>query len=199
MPAIIPFIPLIAAGVSAAGGYLANKGTQTSSQAPAFDPASQGLRGQVASILSGRLADGSLPTGYETTGIQGINRAYDSADARSTADLTARGLASSPIASAVAGRSNVARAGEIGGLRTQLPLIARQLQNQDISSADAFANAGRGTTGTGTTASGGGPAGAFTNLAQMLGYLTAKGSFRGQGLYPVGAGAAQPSDTAGWG
>jgi hypothetical protein len=185
MSGIIPFIPLIASGVSAVGGYLANKGktTQATAQAaaPTFDPASAGLRGQVANIIAGRLNDNSLPAGYETGGIQNINKSYDAVNAKIASDLTARGLNSSPVAGTVTARSDLARAGDIGGFRTQLPLMARQLQNQDIGLADQFANLGRGTTSTGSstgeTATGGGAAGAFTNLAQMLGYLTGKGSF----------------------
>lgn len=200
MPQIIPFIPTIIGAVSAGvGGAIPNKSTQTqtSTSTPTYDPQSQGIRDLIAGIIGKRLSDNSLPSGYETTGIQGINQTHDAIASRLNADLTARGLGTSPVAGVVNTRATLARAGDIGGFRTRLPLIQRDLQTQDLGLAGEFANTGRGTTstGTGSTSSGGGAGGAFSNLAEMLGYLTGKGAF---GRKSPMQGGGMPASNPNW-
>lgn len=194
---------IIGGGASLAGGALANRGsqTQTSSTTPTMDPAYAGLQGQVLKMIQDRLTGGSLPPGYESGGIQNINRSYDLVKQSQANDLTARGLGTSPIAGSVDATRDFRRAGDIGTFQTQLPLVQRQLQNQDLSAASGILGLGRGTTGTstGTAEGGGGAAGAFGSLAQYLGYLINRGTFKGGGPAPTVAATSGDNGGLGWG
>jgi hypothetical protein len=194
MPAIIPFIPLIAAGVGAAGsvigGKLANKSSQTST--PTLDPKFAGMQDLLLQTIQKRLASPtSLPPGYTGAGIRNINDSYDAAGKATENSLTTRGLAGSPVAANADLTRNLARGGDIGHFRSTVPLVERQLQNEDFGMGASLLNAGRGIQTTGT--SGGGAGGAFTNLAGYLGYLQGKGIF---GQQQPGIGTGMPS-TAG--
>lgn len=174
-PAVIAAI--IGGGASIAGGALANKGSQTSSTSPTIAPEYQGLQGQILNLIKGRLSTDPNLTGYTGTGVAQINSGFNTAAQTQENDLTRRGLATSPIAATVDATRNNARVGAVTDFRNSIPLLARSLQTQDLGLGTNLLNMGRGSTSTGTTESGGGAAGAFTNLAQYLGYLTGKGAF----------------------
>lgn len=176
---------LVGAGASVIGGALDNKSSQTTS--PTIDPAYQGLQGQILNMVQQRLATPLDTSGYTANGVASINKNYDLTKQASDNNLTTRGLASSPVAGAVGGVAANARAGDISTFENSVPLLANQIQGQNISQAAGILGLGRGSTS--TSASGGGAAGAATNLSQYLGYLTAKGAFKGgsgNSLYPVG-------------
>lgn len=179
---------IIGGGASIAGGALANKGSQTTSSSPTLDPAFSGLQGQVLQMVQQRLAQPLDTSGYTANGVSTINKTYDAAGKNLTASLTARGLNASPVAGAGLATLQSARGGDVANFQNSVPLLSRQLQSQDLSQATGILGLGRGSTSTGTVSSGGGAAGAATNLAQYLGYLTAKGAFKGggAGLYPTG-------------
>jgi hypothetical protein len=92
-------------------------------------------------------------------------------------DLTSRGLSRSPVAGTADEQLQQGRAANIADFQGNIPLVNRQLQNQDLGLAAAFLQGGRGTTGTGQQTSGGGVGGSFDSVAQMLGYLYGKGAF----------------------
>lgn len=176
MPAVIPFIPaIIGAGGAIAGGALANRGSQTTS--PTTDPAFSGIQGQVLKLMQQRLATPLDTSGYTGTGVANINKSYDLTKQAADNNLTARGLAGSPVAGVVDATRENARAGSVATFQNSVPLLARESQSADLGQAAAILGLGRGSTS--TTESGGGAAGAFTNLAQYLGYLTGKGAFKG--------------------
>jgi hypothetical protein len=169
--------PILAAGV---GGALSNKSSASST--PTLDPRLASLQDLVQQIVMQRLRSGSLPPAYEASGIKGINAGYEGATTSLNADLTARGLAASPVAGAAVGKLQTRRAGDIGNFETSLPLVQRQLQSEDLAGARNLLAAGRGISS--TESSGGGAAGAFENLAAMLGYMSRKGMFQRGGTDP---------------
>lgn len=204
MPLAAPVVASIIGAIgSTAGGALANRGSQTASTSPTLSPEFQGLQGQVLKMIQGRLGTDPNLAGYTGSGVSQINNGFNLAKQASDNNLTARGLATSPIAANVDATREAGRASAVTGFRNSIPLLSRELQTQDLGLAGNVLNMGHGSTSTGTTASGGGAAGAFTNLAQYLGYLHGKGAFGGgqQGLYPVGGNGTNyaPSPTYGEG
>lgn len=193
MPLGLPVImAIIGAAGSAAGGALANRGKQTSTSTPTVAPEYQGLQGNILQMIQQRLGADPNLTGYEGSGVAQINQGFNTTAATQENDLTRRGLATSPIAANVDATRNAARAGAVTDFRNSVPLLARSLQTQDLGLGTNLLNMGRGVTSTGTMEGGGGAAGAFTNLAQYLGYLSGKGMF---GKTP---GAAQPGTNGGY-
>lgn len=193
---------------SAVGGWLASrrKGqqTQTSTSTPTFDPAFTGLRDQLLKIIGARLQTPINLDPYQSQGIQDINRNFDLLRQSQSNDLTARGLGTSPVAAAVDAARGVARTGAISRFNNSLPLLQRQLENENFGLASGLLGLGIGRTATGTgfseDESGGGAAGSAENLAAMLGYMSRNGMFR-RGGSPTGGdgGYYPPSDTWGWG
>lgn len=178
----MPLAPVVIASIigaagATAGGALSNRSSQSTT--PTLDPSMQPLQNTVLAMIQKRLGDGSLPAGYEANGLKGINAANAGADMNLNANLTARGLASSPIAGNALLRSSIARQGQIGTFESNLPLVQRQLQNEDLGLSGDILRGGRGFST--TREEGGGAAGAFTNLAQYMGYLSGKGAFKGGG------------------
>jgi hypothetical protein len=159
---------------SAVGGYLANQ--SSSSTSPTLDPTYGPLQQQVLAMIMKRLNTGTDLSGYTATGVGNIGRTFDLLKQSQSNDLTARGLGTSPVAGAVDATRENARGGEVSRFQNSIPLIQRDFQNQDLGLASNLLGFGRGATSTSTT--GGGQAGAATNLAAMLGYMSQKGLFR---------------------
>lgn len=170
----MPLPALIPAGLSLfsfLGGLFGNKSEQ--SQSSTLDPAYGPLQQLLLKHIQSRLTNPSgLPAGYETGGVRDINKSYDLTEQNLGNRLTASGLSSSPIAGNAYGQSQRARAGDIGTFRANLPLVQRQLQDQDLNLASSLLNFGRG--GMVSGSSGGGVGGGFDSLATMLGYLYGK-------------------------
>lgn len=181
MPAIVPFIPLISAGVGAAGSYFGGKAANKakSSTSPTYAPEFNPLKDRILQMTMQRLATDPDLSGYQSSGISNINRVYRNAGTAQSNALTARGLSTSPIAGTVDATRENARAGEVAGFENQIPLLARQQKMQDLSMAGDVLNFGRGSTTQGE--SGGGTAGGLTQLAKYMGYLTGSGAFGGGG------------------
>lgn len=205
MPLAVPIIAaIIGGGASIAGGALANRGNSSSSTAPTVAPEYQGLQGQILQMIQGRMGQGAAPlAGYAGSGISQINNGFNLTKQSNDNNLTARGLATSPIAANVDATRESGRTAAVTGFRNSLPLLSHELQTQDLGLAGNILNMGRGSTSTGTASSGGGASGAFTNLAQYIGYLQGKNVFgKGQGgLYPTGGDGSSyaPSPTYGEG
>lgn len=173
----MPFGGLLTLGIiggagSIIGGSLSNKSSTT----PTLDPTYSPLQQQMLKLLQGRLSGPSaLPAGLETGGVRSINNTFDVAKQTSDQSLVRRGLATSPVAATVDTARNNERAGAVGTFRAGLPLIAQQLQTQDLGLANSALAQGRGT----QTESGGGAAGAATNLSQFMGYFLNSKKFNG--------------------
>lgn len=187
-------IAIIGAATSAAGDIAASK-SSSSSTTPNESPAAASIQNLVNQQIMNRLQGSptGLPPGYQASGIQGINQAFTGANTNENAALTARGLSASPVAATVTNQSNMARAGQIGNFNASLPIVAQQLQNQNLQLAQGIIQPQTGVTSSGTQTAGGGAAGAAGGLAGYLGYLQGKGAFGTQQPgYPNAPGAYVP-------
>lgn len=112
-------------------------------------------------IMTGRLSGGSsLPQGYAENAIRGINQSYEGTDQAARNMAARRGL-SGEQTYAVASPSARARAGDIADLRGSLPLLERQMQNEDIGITQGLQSAfGTGQQGRSNTSS-------FSNTSNM--------------------------------
>ena len=130
---------------------------------PVITPQYAPLDAMMRGIMSNRLASGSsLPAGYAENAIRGINESFEGADQAARNMAARRGL-SGEQTYAIASPANRARAGQIADLRGSLPLLARELQNQDIGITSGLQSAfGRGESGSNTSYSTGGNFGVST-------------------------------------
>jgi hypothetical protein len=171
-------IPLIVAGISAFGSYLANrKGSRTSESEsiqellrnftdttnfdttedslPILGDEQQGLQSALIARVMNQLnnPDNNLGS-IITQGIQNINAGGDARRIGLSRALASRGLSRSPAAvSAIAG-SEGARISDVINFRNQAPLMADQIRRANIQQAgDIFSRipTGRRTTRTGST------------------------------------------------
>jgi hypothetical protein len=178
-------IPLALSAASAIGGALGNrnkKQTSTSTTTPTLDPAFRGIQDVLINNIQQRLrSPSSLPQSYIPQQTAGINQTFNLANQSLQNRLTASGLAQSPIAGAGARYLEGQRGGAIVQMKQQVPLIERDMQNQDLAQAIALLGSGRGQTttteGTVPGAGGGGLAGGVSGLASMLGFLYGQGAF----------------------
>jgi len=178
-------IPLLSMGASAIGGALSNrKKTQTATPtvSPEFGPLQQMLIGNITKRLQ---QPSALPAGFETGGISAINKTFDAGQQSLENTLSARGLSRSPMAGAAINRGQGRRIGEIARFRTGLPLLERQLQQEDETAATDLLGLGRGTE---FSSSGNKAGGALGGLAEMLGFLIGQGAFPGVSRAGGGAG-----------
>lgn len=176
--------PAVIAGISALSSWLSNRNKNNATQLPVTPEAYQGLEGTLINQIMKRLSGGSsLPSGYEAGQIGGINRTYDLANQSLGNQLTARGLGQSPIAGAGAAQMQQSRAGDIVRMQQGLPLLERQLGNEDLDLARQVLGAARGVQ---TTSGAGGLAGGATSLANMLAFLYGSGAFGGGSKVPAG-------------
>lgn len=176
----IPFI--VPAALSFAGGLLNNKASSKSTTTPTYGAEYSPLLQTMRRLALARLQQPTDLSPYRASGMQTINQAFGNARMASNNDLTARGLSTSPVAGAVDTNNQNARAASLAGFENSLPLLARQLQAEDIGLAGGVANMGRGSTTTGSESGGGGLAGGVTQLAQFLGYASGKGAFGNTGI-----------------
>lgn len=168
--------------VSVVGGLIAK--TSTQSNMPQVSPAYAGLQGQILQQIQARLSQPVDLHGYEANGISTINKAYGAVKQTNDNNLSARGLSTSPVAANVDATRTTGEAGDVATFQNSVPLLAQQIQTQNLDEAGRILAGGTGSTGTMT--SGGGLAGAATNLAGMMGYLSGKGAFGKQGGPPSG-------------
>src|ERR1044072_5882090 len=134
-------------------GFFSSSSTTKSQQqtTPTFG-AGTGLNSLILQTIQKRLQNPSgVPAGYVGQGIQSLNDANDSAARATENALTARGLAGSPIAANADLQQQLARTGQIGEFRANVPLVARDLQNQDLGLAGAALGLNRGYNATGTS------------------------------------------------
>lgn len=201
--AIAPFVAPVAMGLgSFLGGLFGKKNKQQSSSTSnnSFSNTSTPTWGAEYGPLQNTLIGMSmkslqspyqLPREYEEAGIRDINHTYDLAEQNLGNTLTARGLGQSGIAGAAEGRLGGGRASDIVKFQGTLPLIQRQMQQEDMDRATGILGMGRGQTSTGTGTStgtststgseGGGLGGGLGSLSQMLMYLYGMGKLGGGG------------------
>jgi hypothetical protein len=162
-------------GLSALGGALSGrKSANTQTNMPQTAPQYKGLEDMLIKRASSRLNTDPNLTGYTSSGLSNINSVYDLVRTQKQNDLTRRGLSTSPIAAVVDETSSNARAGDITDFLNSIPLLKRQLQDQDFNSASALLGHG---TGTQTVLPNSASAGAMNSLGSMLGFLIGQGAF----------------------
>lgn len=206
-----PLIPLLLGGGSFLSGLFGQKAknkaaqqantstsnnTNTVTSTPTLDPAYKSLQDMILPSITKRLSNpGGLPAGYLENGIQNINETYRDVGMGLNNDLTARGLATSPIAGSVDMGLQRGRATDIAKFRNSSEMMGREMENEDLATALSILNFGKGqtttSTGSGTVT---GPAGTtgsplaagFGDLSTMLGWLIGSGAFnKGGGRAPL--------------
>jgi len=123
-------------------------GSQSYSNKPVITGEYQGIDELMRGIMTGRLSNpSSLPAGYASNQARAINQSYAGADQAARNMAASRGL-SGEQTYAVASPANSARAGALADMRGNLPLLERQMQNEDIQMSQALQAAfGRGEQG----------------------------------------------------
>ena len=121
---------------------------------PTLSAEYKALEGQWRKLLEGRLAGGtsSLPEGYLGAAARGTNEAFKGAQVAAQNLAARRGLSGEQAVS-IGEPIEVARAGKIADVANQIPLLGRQLQNEDLGLAASLAERfGKGTSMRGTSA-----------------------------------------------
>lgn len=157
-----------------------SSGTNTSM--PTFDPRFQPMLSTLLARTNSQLNRGtSLPQGFMTNAIEGVNAANQGARTNLEASLAARGLGTSPVAAAAIGGLEQARQGQIGDLGVQSQLLERQFSQEDLANAMNMLGLGRGTTSTMNATSSGSMEGTQPSggIASLLGMLYGGGFFGG--------------------
>ena len=141
---------------SSGGGSFSNKPTITGEY--------QGIDALMRGIMTGRLGNpSSLPAGYASNRTRAINQSYEGADAAARNMAARRGL-SGEQSYAIASPANRARAGDIADMRGEIPLLERQMQNEDVQlAANLQKMFGTGQEGTSSQWSSGQSSGSQTN------------------------------------
>jgi hypothetical protein len=170
-------LPALLGGTAAVGGALSGReGARTTTSTPTLPPEFQSFQDLLRSRIEDRMRSSFDTRGLEATGIQNINDAYRGVGAGLDNSLTARGLATSPVAAAGETDLAMSRAGDIGQWLNQLPQIQRDYQNQDFGQAGALLNSVRGSK---TVAPGSAAGGALGSVSEMLAFLAGQGLFGG--------------------
>lgn len=173
-----PWGAAIGGGLGLLTGLLNNRKKQTSSTTTtALSPDAESLNALLMQMAKQRLSTPPDLAGYKTSGIKDINGAYDAAGSTVNADLTRRGLSASPVAAGPVASLQSGRAGSISSLLASLPLLRRQMENEDMGQASQlFALQPRSSTTTGTS-SGNMAGGGVTDMASMLAFMYGSGGF----------------------
>ncbi len=202
---ILSGIPIIGPAIGAIGGALSNtQGARTSTSTPTIAPGYQSLADLLKQRAMDRLNSSTDLSGYTSNGLANIGQAFNNAQTGLNANLTARGLGTSPVAAAAQTRLGIARAGQNAQFTNTIPLLQRQFQNEDQANAlSQVTQLGRGTTGVAPgSVAGGALLGAsqaltygsgqqgqapFGSAAELLAYLRGKG-----GIQPINSGPYAP-------
>lgn len=177
-----PFGPKVSTNSNTSS--FSNRGGSQYSNKPVITEEYQPLDELMRGIMTGRLASGSsLPQGYASSAARGINESFAGTDAAARNLAARRGL-SGEQTYAVASPAASARAGQLADMRAKLPLLERQMQNEDIGITQGLQSAfGRGEAGqsqnwqTGTSQSSGTNTMPFTanDLSAIMGILMPPG------------------------
>lgn len=155
--------------------FLVPRKTQTETQSitPTVTPEFSNLKDLLINQATSRLATDPNLTGYEGSGLAGINKTFDTTATADQNDLTRRGLSTSPVAAAVdANRSN-ARSSTISSFENSLPLLSRSLQDQDASSIlQLITGLGKGSSSVGRTDQKGSTVDAIMNYYKILAMIS---------------------------
>jgi hypothetical protein len=149
---------------STSTGTTSSSGGGSFSNRPVITGEYQGIDQLMRNIMTGRLSNpSSLPAGYASNQARAINQSYEGADQAARNMAASRGL-SGEQSYAVASPANRARAGALADMRGNIPLLERQMQNEDIGIARGLQQAfGTGQQGSSSQWSSGQTSGSQTN------------------------------------
>lgn len=185
-------------GLAALGGGLLNTAgartsTSTSTMTPGENPQVAGIGSMLRNIYAAKLGAPTPLAGYSANGLQNINDTFAGIKQNSDNNLTSRGLATSPVAATVDTNLDAARGGQMATFLNNLPLLQRQMQNEDLGSATNFYDAQpRPVTSSGTNVNPGSAVGAALasgsmTMMKLLGILHGQGSFGPGSPVPQGS------------
>jgi len=122
--------------------------SQSTTSSPFITKDYQGIQGLAKGLVESRLASGgSLPAGFKAGGLRDVNRAF--AGTPAAAENMGAAFGFGPGAAAGGAAMDVGRRGQIADFLTQVPMMERQNQTQDIGLANAMTEAfGKGTKST---------------------------------------------------
>ncbi len=171
-------------GSAVVAGTRPSKTSTTSGAAPGYQTLADLLKQRATDRLNAYTDMG----GYTANGISSINDAFRGVKTNSDANLTSRGLGTSPVASTADTNINLARGGNIAEFLNTVPLLQQQLQDQGLQAAQGvYAGAPRTTTQTGAD---GGLSGGIQSAHELLAYLNGKGVLGAAGAGIAGLGGA---------
>jgi hypothetical protein len=184
MPQIIPFIPLIASGVSALGGALANR-KSTSTSTPTVAPEYAGLQGDLIKQITERMSNPGAGVEPLRLGLmEGVNRRFKTLPGKLTTSLAQRGFAKSGQLGAGFKGLELARMGEQGDIATRMAELELNRGDQGLDMATRLLGLGTGQTATqsGNMLGGGIGAGSETLTTLLMLDKLLKGSAPGGGV-----------------
>jgi len=180
-------IPLAISGIGALGSIFGgSKKARTSTMTPIESPEYNPLRDALMKQAMARIGSTTPLEGYEAGGIQTINRNAELQRQLLNNSLTARGLSTSPVAGVAETNLDTGRMEEISRFQNSLPLLQRELQNQDWQ--QGLQLFGQRRTGTETVNPGSAVGSGLTSAAGLLAYLYGSGAFGGGGSGKGGTG-----------
>lgn len=158
------------AALSIAGSVASNTaGARTSTSMPTLSPEYKTLSDLLRGRAEQRFMQSMDTSGLAANGIQNINEAFSGINQATQNNLTARGLANSPVAATALTNVETARGGNIAQYLNNLPILQRQLEGQDFNNALNLLSRNTGVTNVGAgSALGAG----LDDLSSWLGYLT---------------------------
>lgn len=112
-------------------------GAQTGTSSPNLDPKSLAFRDQLINQYS-NLAKPVDMKGYQANGLQDINRNSDMQQTAAQQILASRGLSTSPVSGTAALGIDNQRFGRINEFNNSLPIVANQLNNNNLNAAGSF-------------------------------------------------------------
>jgi hypothetical protein len=181
---------------------------QSSQMAPNLNPLAEQGYGAISDKYMGLINQDPNLSGYQAQQSEGINRAGDEQERQLRESLAARGI-SGPAAETAVANARSQRFGQQVQLQQQIPLLARQMQEQTLGNAGQFykgipvgqanwgtsGQSGYGTTNqTGQITTGVNPlSGMFGGMGNILALLSGMGQGGGGSNSPnVGGGGFNP-------
>jgi hypothetical protein len=207
-------VPIIATGVSALAGWLANRKKQTQQtqsqtqnintfNMPEYDEKTATLRDRLINeYMSGYENNDDLFGGYQAEGLKNINQSSDSAMRALESMLSQRGIRRTGMAATALTGNVMNRLNQQSSFLNNIPLLRDELRRKKLGeAANLFGMIPKGSRQTGTVSSTG--TGTFTDPGNPLGGAVGNLGTTLAGLYGMGAfgdGGSNigynPSDTA---
>ena len=169
-------------------------GTTGATSTPNLDSAGQSLEPFITEAARNLVNGGFNPTSYISSGVNNINRNSELQKQAIDSIMAARGLSTSPVSATAAVKADQNRLNQISDLENNAPIIANQIAQQNLATANsAFNSLPRGVTSNGTStgtsdtsaSQGGGLGSALGGLGSILAWLAASGAGQNKNSGPL--------------